>query len=129
MRHAFVFSQKTFTEAFKDEDITSLQYGAVDLVSFNPGVGHKAVAAALSTAPSILTTALKPLLTSGNITNEPRPGDRRQSAYHLSEAAKTWFRPLKRRLRKADTSLTAGLSAAEADRLKKALLALTGRIA
>ena len=89
MRHAFVLSQKTFTKAFKDEDITSLQYGALDLVSFNPGVGHKAVAAARSTAPSVLTTTLKPLLASGKITNEPLPGDRRQSAYHLSEAAKT----------------------------------------
>ena len=127
LRPAYVQAQKTCADTFKEEDITSLQFGAIDLILLNPGVAHKDLAAALSAAPSVLTTALKPLLAAKRISSDTYPEDRRQSAYRLTRQGETWFRPLKKKLRKADKSLIGGLSAAEATNLKAALRALIGR--
>src|SRR3546814_11597250 len=54
--------------------------------------GHGALAEAMATAPSVVTTAMKPLRAAGHVVLEETPGgDARRSGYHLSEEGHAFF--------------------------------------
>ena len=60
LRHAFLRGHQVFGDVFAGEALTPLQFMVLELVDRNPGIPHRDVAAAMSSAPSVLTTALKP---------------------------------------------------------------------
>lgn len=127
MRHAFLRAQQVFSEVFEGEGLTSLQFMALELIDRNPGIGHRDVARALSSVPSVMTTALRPLIEGGLVERAPVAGDGRKVGYRLSAPGETRYRALRPRIRLAEDRLLAALSEEEACGLRDALRRITGR--
>ncbi|MBZ0216710.1 MAG: hypothetical protein K8F25_09175 [Fimbriimonadaceae bacterium] len=121
LRHAFLTGQRAFHDAYPDRTITPLSYGAFELIRLNPGVSHKAVSSRLKVATSVLTTALKPYLIKGYITQSPNAKDRRVVEYKLSKGGENWFQSISDDIRNAEIRLSQGLSVEEVDQLKQLL--------
>lgn len=127
LRHAFLRGHQAFAEAFSGESLTPLQFMVLELVDRNPGVTHRDVAAAMSTAPSVLTTALKPLVAGRLLEQVGVTGDGRRVAYRLSLEGRTYFHALRPRIDAAERLLLAGLDDTEAETLRRFLRRMTGR--
>lgn len=127
LRHAFLRGHQAFARAFADEEITPLQFMVLELVDRNPGVGHREVARAMSCSPSVLTTALKPVVGSGVLYQARAAGDRRKVGYTLSAAGKARFASLRQRIGGAEEILLDGLSEGERNELRRALRHIIGR--
>lgn len=126
-RHAFLRGQQVFAEVFAGEGLTPLQFMTLELVSRNPGVTHKDVCAAMASAPSVLTTTLKPLIKEGILLREQKDGDARRIGYRLSPKGETWFVQIRSQINAAENKLFEGLDRAQRDSLLAALRHLTGR--
>src|SRR3546814_8040509 len=75
LRRGHLRSQEAFARSVAG--ISPLQYGILELVLLNPGIRHGEVTEALATAPSVITTAMKPLRRDGLLEQEaPRDGAR-----------------------------------------------------
>ena len=127
LRHAFLRGHQAFAEAFSGEALTPLQFMVLELVDRNPGVTHRDVAAAMSTAPSVLTTALKPLVAGRLLEQVGVTGDGRRVGYRLSPEGRAYFHALRPRIDAAERLLLAGLDDAEAETLRLFLRRMTGR--
>jgi DNA-binding MarR family transcriptional regulator len=99
----------------------------LELVDRNPGVGHREVAHAMSSAPSVMTSVMRPLVDGGLVRREAASGDGRKVSYRLSEAGRRRFSALRPRIADAEARLLAGLDAAAADRFRQALRHIAGR--
>src|SRR3546814_19970614 len=66
-RRCHLRSQQAFARVFDGYGLSPLQYGLLELVLLNPGIGHGALTEALATAPSVVTTAMKPLRAAGPV--------------------------------------------------------------
>lgn len=126
-RHAFLRGQQVFAEVFAEEAITPLQFMTLELVSRNPGVTHKDVCAAMASAPSVLTTTLKPLIRDGVLLRERKDGDARRIGYRLSPKGAAWFTNIRTRIDQAENRLFEGLDESQRNSLLTALRHLTGR--
>ncbi|WP_299625748.1 MarR family winged helix-turn-helix transcriptional regulator [Pelagibius sp.] len=126
-RHAFLRGQQVFGEVFADAGITPLQFMTLELVSHNPGVTHKEICAAMASAPSVITTTLKPLIGKGALLRERKAGDGRQIGYRLSPQGETWFQDLRPKIHAAERKLFKGLPADQRIALLQALRHLTER--
>lgn len=124
-RRAHLRSQQAFARAFEGCDLSPLQYGILELVKLNPGITHGALAEGMVTAPSVVTTAMKPLLDSRLLTKTPRDSDARRSGYSLSPAGASYFAAVEARIFDAEALLLAPLSEAEQRVLKPLLRKLT----
>lgn len=127
LRHAFLRGHQAFARAFADEEITPLQFMVLELVDRNPGIGHQEVARAMSCSPSVLTTALKPVVGAGVLCQSRAVGDRRKVGYTLSAAGKARFARLRQRIGGAEAILLDGLSERERDELRRVLRHIIGR--
>lgn len=126
-RHAFLRGQQVFGEVFADAGITPLQFMTLELVSRNPGVTHKEICAAMASAPSVITTTLKPLIAKGALLRERKTGDGRRIGYRLSPQGETWFQGIRPRIHAAEEKLFKGLDAEQRTLLLQALQHLTAR--
>lgn len=126
-RHAFLRGQQVFSEVFAGNGITPLQFMTLELVSSNPGITHKDVCEAMASAPSVMTTTLKPLIRDGVLLRERKDGDGRRIGYRLSPKGQAWFDELRPQIETAEDKLFAGLSIAQRRALLKALRHLTER--
>lgn len=120
-RRCHLRSQQAFARAFEGTDLTPLQFGILELVMLNAGISHRQIAEAMVTAPSVVTTAMKPLRRDGLVIEETAPGDGRRSGYVLSEKGAAYFAPERLRLAFAEEMLVGPLSDAERDTLKRLL--------
>lgn len=126
LRHGFNRGQLAFRAVFGDLEVSPLQYMAMELVVRNPGIGHAALSAALSTASSVMTTTLKPLLQSGRLSAERDAADGRVMRYSASEAGRDWYETLRPRITESEGRLLARLTSAERHELLRLLELLTG---
>ena len=126
-RHAFLRGQQVFAEVFADQAITPLQFMTLELVSKNPDVTHKDICQAMASAPSVMTTTLKPMIRDGVLLRERKDGDGRRIGYRLSPKGEAWFQKIRPKIETAEDKLFAGLSALQREALLKALRHLTER--
>lgn len=127
LRHAFLRGQQVFAEVFAGKALTPLQFMVLELVDRNDGITHGDVAAAMSCAPSVLTTALKPLTASGMVEQVTVAGDGRKVAYRLSPAGRRRFRQVRPLIGTAEDRLLDGLAADEREALARILRRVSGR--
>lgn len=128
LRHAFLRGHQVFGEVFAGEALTPLQFMVLELVDRNPGITHRDAAAAMSCSPSVLTTALKPLVTAGLLEQVRVAEDGRRVAYRLSSEGRERFRAIRPRIAEAEQLLLASLNDAEAEALRAFLRRITGRL-
>ena len=129
-RRAHLRSQQAFARAFDGSDLSPLQYGILELVQLNPGITHGDIAEGMVTAPSVVTTAMKPLLEYGFLKKRNDNADGRRSGYSLSPAGEAYFAALRERVLDAEALLVGPLDQAEQTVLKRLLqkLAASGRL-
>lgn len=120
-RRTHLRSQQAFARAFEGCELSPLQYGILELVQLNPGITHGRLAEAMVTAPSVVTTAIKPLLVSASLEKMRNPGDARRSGYCLTPAGAAYFAKVRRLILEAEALLLAPLSKAEQRALKPLL--------
>ncbi|MGF1631259.1 MAG: MarR family winged helix-turn-helix transcriptional regulator [Kiloniellaceae bacterium] len=129
-RRSHLRSQQAFARAFDGSALSPLQFGILELVLLNPGITHGALAEGMVTAPSVVTTAMKPLHSAGFLVEQTPAGDARRCGYRLSPSGEAFFAGLRERILEAEELLLAPLSAAERRSLKRLLqrLAASGRL-
>src|SRR3546814_9440048 len=66
-RRCHLRSQQAFARVFDGYGLSPLQYGILELVLLNHGLGHGALAEAMATAPPVVTTAMKTLRAAGHV--------------------------------------------------------------
>ena len=124
LRKSHLVAQRCFAEAFDGTDISPVQYALLSVIGSNPDVSHKDLAKAVATAPSVVTTALKPLLEQDLVRQRRDPGDARSSTYRLSSRGASFLNRMRGRIVFASQRLEAPLTKAEADTLRKLLAKL-----
>jgi DNA-binding MarR family transcriptional regulator len=124
-RRSHLRSQQAFAKAFDGSDLSPLQYGILELVELNPGLTHGELAEGMVTAPSVVTTAMKPLLEAGFLVKRANDDDGRRAGYSLSPAGAAFFAALRERLPEAEELLLAPLNEGERLALKQLLRRLT----
>jgi DNA-binding MarR family transcriptional regulator len=94
------------------------------------GISHGALAEGMVTAPSVVTTAMKPLRAAGLLVEEVPAGDARRCGYRLSKAGEAFFSTASFHIMVAEEILVGPLSEAERDTLKRLLqrLVQSGRL-
>jgi DNA-binding MarR family transcriptional regulator len=127
LRHAFLRGQQVFADVFAGEALTPLQFMVLELVDRNDDITHGDVAAAMSCAPSVLTTALKPLTASGTLEQVTVAGDRRRVAYRLSATGRERFLKLRPMIGEAEDRLLDGLEADDREALARILRRVSRR--
>ncbi|MPZ12306.1 MAG: winged helix-turn-helix transcriptional regulator [Kiloniellaceae bacterium] len=90
-RRCHLRSQQAFARAFEGTGLSPLQVAILELVRLNAGISHGAIAEAMATAPSVVTTAMKPLRRDGLLLEETAKDDGRRSGYRLSAEGNARF--------------------------------------
>ncbi|GHD50141.1 hypothetical protein GCM10017083_23480 [Thalassobaculum fulvum] len=126
LRHSYNRAFAAFERAFREEGLSPLQFMIFELVQNNSGVTHSDIARAMGTAPSVVTTTMKPMLADGRIVAAKREGDGRQRVYQASAAGREWFARIRPTIADSEDELTASLSAAERTELLRLLRQLLG---
>lgn len=128
LRKAHLLAQRTFAAAFAEEGMSPVQYALLSVLEARPDIGHRALGEAVATAPSVVTTTLKPLLADGLVLHGRDPGDARLRVYRLSAAGNAKLVRSRRSLTICERDLASALTGTEAAVLR-ALLAKLLRIA
>lgn len=126
LRHAFNKGHSIFSETFEEHGLTSLQFMIMELVRVNPAVSHAEISSAMATAPSVITTTLKPLIEREIIITEVGKSDGRRRCYFLSSNGAKWFEDLSETIQVSEESLTAALTPSEKAGLIAALKKIIG---
>lgn len=124
LRHAFNRGQAVFTEVFAEERITPLQFMMAELIAGNPGVTHSQISDAMGTSASVVTTALKPLITAGSVARAAGM-DRRRMCYRLTPAGGQWFATLRPKIQQCEDLLAGPLTPAQRSQLADMLRLLS----
>ncbi len=127
LRHAFLRGQQVFAEVFADDDVTPLQFMAVELFSKNPGITHRQASKALSTAPSVMTTCLRPMIERGFVIKAAVSGDGRKVGYRLTNEGANWFSGIREQIWRSEDKLLGPLDSESRADLHRSLLRLIGR--
>lgn len=120
-RRCHLRSQQAFARVYEDWDLSPLQYGILELVMLNPGISQGEIAEGMVTAPSVVTTAMKPLHAAGYLSEEPSAEDARRSGYRLTKDGKAFWENMNGGILIADELLVGPLTWAERDTLKALL--------
>lgn len=126
LRVGNLVAQKCFEQAFEGTGLTSIQYGALQTIDSQPGLGHQQLATRLRTSPSVITTALKPLFTRRLISRQQADQDGRALVYALTPAGKRLLQDCRRRLSAAEEALQQQLDNDEQAELIRLLMKLAG---
>ncbi len=124
-RRCHLRSQQAFAQAFDGSDLSPLQYGIMELVLLNPGITHGELAEGMVTAPSVVTTAMKPLRRIGFLVPQSSREDARRCGYTLSPAGEAYFSALRGQILAAEKLLVGALSESE----RRSLMRLLRRVA
>ncbi len=124
-RRCHLRGQQAFARAFDGSDLSPLQYGILELVQLNPGITHGELAEGMVTAPSVVTTAMKPLLESGFLIKHADDHDGRRVGHFLTPSGQNFFAALREALPDAEELLLAPLDENERHTLKELLRKLT----
>lgn len=129
-RRCHLRSQQAFARVFAGWDLSPLQYGILELVLLNPGISQGEIADAMVTAPSVVTTAMKPLRAAGHLEEVSSAEDARRCGYRLTDEGEAHFLMVRERIFDAEELLVGPLSKAERRTLKRLLqrLAMSGRL-
>ena len=127
-RRCHLRSQQAFARAFEecDHDLSPLQFGILELVLLNPGISHGALADGMVTAPSVVTTAMKPLRAAGFLVEEVPAGDARRCGYRLSKEGEALFSSASWHIMVAEEMLVGPLKRGRAGNAETALAAAGG---
>ncbi len=117
LRHAYNRAYAAFETVFEGEGLTPLQFMIFELVQQNPGVSHSDIARAMGTAPSVVTTTMKPLLSEGRIRRATPDGDSRQRIYEPTPEGLAWFARIRPLIARSEDRLTAALGAEQRSEL------------
>ena len=126
LRHSYNRACAAFETAFGDEEISPLQFMIFELIQNNPGVTHGDITRAMGTAPSVVTTTLKPMLKDGRVAGMPKPGDTRQRVYEATAEGLRWFQRIRPGIMRSEDELTESLTADERAELLRMLRLLLG---
>lgn len=118
-------SQQAFAHAFEGSELSPLQYGILELVLLNPGITHGELAEGMVTAPSVVTTAMKPLRRIGFMVPQASSEDARRCGYTLSPQGEAYFSALRGQIIAAEELLVGALSESE----RRGLMRLLRRVA
>jgi DNA-binding MarR family transcriptional regulator len=124
-RRCHLRSQQAFARAFEGSDLSPLQYGIMELVLLNPGITHGELAEGMVTAPSVVTTAMKPLRRIGFLVPQSSSEDARRCGYTLSAAGEAYFAALRGQILAAEDLLVGALNESE----RRTLMRLLRRVA
>jgi DNA-binding MarR family transcriptional regulator len=124
-RRCHLRSQQAFARAFDGGDLSPLQYGIMELVLLNPGITHGELAEGMVTAPSVVTTAMKPLRRIGFLVPQASSEDARRCGYTLSPAGEAYFSALRGQILAAEELLVGALTESE----QRSLMQLLRRVA
>lgn len=113
LRHASWAAQHAFAVQFAASDHVPRQYSVLYLISANPGVSVKALAAAIGVDQSTLVPTLNVCEDRGWIRRERGRPDRRLVALELTEDGRGVLAQLQRLLEAHEAQVTAELSEAE----------------
>lgn len=124
LRVAHNCAQKRFQEVFGRGGISSLQFSVLVAISSNPGTTHNELVKAVHGTKSILTTAMKPLLSEALVTHERDILDNRIVRYSLTDKGHNLIPELDEKIREADSRVVGGLSPLEVEKLQTLLKAV-----
>lgn len=113
-------TMQTFARAFHGTGVTPARFTALELVGRNPGIRPARLARAMAIETSNLATLLRGLERLGWLTAD-ESADRRGKELRLTPEGERRMHDLRRRLRRQDQALTAGLDAAERAELTRLL--------
>jgi DNA-binding MarR family transcriptional regulator len=113
LRHASWAAQHAFALQFAASDHVPRQYSVLYLISANPGVSVKALAAAIGVDQSTLVPTLNICEDRGWIRRERGKPDRRVTALVLTDTGRVTLDDLQRLLQAHEDRVTAQLSEAE----------------
>lgn len=126
LRLAHLAAQREFATAFPGGEVTSLQYGALELIGANPGIGHGQLADELHTSKTVLTTSLKALLASETISQRRGQSDSRLACYRLTGEGEALRAGLRRKVAASEAALALRLGEGDARELKRLLRRVVG---
>ncbi len=126
LRHAFNRGQSQFAEVFAADDITPLQFMIAELIANNPQVTHSSICLAMQTAPSVVTTTIKPMIANEWITRSASVSDKRMIRYALSAKGEDWFGQLRPKINRCEDQLTKMLTEKQRRELVHSLQLLCG---
>lgn len=126
LRHAFNRGQAVFSEVFAVERITPLQFMMAELIARNPGVTHSQIGRSMGTSASVVTTALKPLITAENVARTAAGTDRRRMCYRLTPAGERWFAALRPKIQQCEDMFAHPLTSNQREQLAGMLRLLSG---
>ena len=124
LRRAHLLAQRRFAEAFDGIGLSPVQYALLSVLEAHPDIGHRALGEAVSTAPSVVTTTLKPLLADGLVRHGRDPGDARLRVYRLSASGRAALARSRRNLAASERELASALTGAETEALRDLLAKL-----
>lgn len=110
LRLGHLAAQRAFLKQFGRDGLTSLQAGIVMAVHGAPGIDHRSLVARMQTPKSVLTTAIKPLLISGILTQHKGEQDSRVASYRLSAEGRATIPSIYGKLGDAEKLLTSELT-------------------
>lgn len=113
-------TMQTFARAFQGTGITAARFTALELVSRNPGIRPARLARAMAIETSNLATLLRGLEKLGWLA-AGASADRRGKELRLTPEGERRMQDLRRRLRRQDQALSAGLDVGERAELTRLL--------
>jgi DNA-binding MarR family transcriptional regulator len=125
LRRSHLTAQRRFAEAFEGTRLSALQYALLCTIRDRPGIGHRALADAVAAAGSVVTTALKPLITAGLVLDPHDRNDARLRTYRLSARGVARLASLGERIVAAERRLASALTEAETAQLRTLLRRLS----
>ena len=106
---------------FGDTGITPHRYSMLEVIGRNPGLQQTQLAAALALTRPATSLAVDFWEDRGCVERRTIPDDRRSFGVYLTAHGEKELVQLRKLVRKADAALTAGLTEAEADELRRIL--------
>ncbi|MBK20151.1 MAG: MarR family transcriptional regulator [Rhodospirillaceae bacterium] len=124
LRCAQVAVFQHFSKTIGEAEISPPQYGALVLISANPGISQSAIASALRFDRSTLVQIIDRLEDRGLVVREVSATDRRSHALKLTEAGQTLLNDLNERVHQHEQHMTRNLSVDE----RQTLMSLLARV-
>ena len=117
----WILSRSLLTREFGVSDITPYRFSILEVIGRNPGLQQSQLAAALALTRPATTLAIDFWEKRGCVERRKITGDRRSFGVYPTPHGEHELARLRKSVRKADDSLTAGLSDAETRELRRLL--------
>jgi len=121
VRLVWVLARSLLTREFGVSDITPHRFSTLEVIGRNPGLQQSQLAAALALTRPATTLAIDFWERRGCVERRKIAGDRRSFGVYPTIQGERELARLRKSVRKADAALTAGLSEAESQELRRLL--------